>query len=478
MKLSDLPVHSIPGLSGANAPIDREIVAGDLEVIGELPKDLNGVYVRNGPNPWFPPQWRYHVYDGDGMLHAAYFERGKASYRNRWIRTAGLAEEIAAGGTLWKGIKETQRLDRPGEPLKNNSNTDVKYHAGKLLSMFYLTGAAYQLDLWTLETLGRAPYGGGKISAHSRPDERTGELLWFDYGKEPPYMRYGVVEADGQARHEIPIELPGPRLPHDMAVTERHTILHDLPLIPDLEAMKAGHHKLVFRPDLPARFAVVPRYGSASEVRWFEASPTYLLHVANAWEEGDEIVMVGTPYRVHKDEKGEPDVRRLITTIRKRRRDFQLYEWRFDLKTGGTRERAIDDVLNTEFPVINTAYAGRKNRWSYNIIFPQGGEEEPRFTGLAKYDLETGGYQAWSEGPDFYYNEPGFAPADGARSEDDGYLVSFVWNPREVRSEIQVFDCRGTNFGRGPVARVLLPQRVPNGFHATYVSAKRIATGL
>jgi carotenoid cleavage dioxygenase len=291
-------------------------------------------------------------------------------------------------------------------------------------------------------------------------------------------MRYGVVEADGQARHEIPIELPGPRLPHDMAVTERHTILHDLPLIPDLEAMKAGHHKLVFRPDLPARFAVVPRYGSASEVRWFEASPTYLLHVANAWEEGDEIVMVGTPYRVHKDEKGEPDVRRLITTIRKRRRDFQLYEWRFDLKTGGTRERAIDDVLNTEFPVINTAYAGRKNRWSYNIIFPQGGEEEPRFTGLAKYDLETGGYQAWSEGPDFYYNEPGFAPADGARSEDDGYLVSFVWNPREVRSEIQVFDCRGTNFGRGPVARVLLPQRVPNGFHATYVSAKRIATGL
>jgi len=237
----------------------------------------------------------------------------------------------------------------------------------------------------------------------------------------------------------------------------------------------------VFHADKPTRFGIVPRYGKASELRWFEASPTYMLHAVNAWEEqgenGVEIVMIGTPYRIHKNEDGTPDVHRLIKTIRYRRRDFLLMEYRFDLKTGKTRERVIDDVLNTEFPVINSAYQGRKNRWTYNILFPQGGEEEPRFTGLVKYDLETGGYQAWSEGPDFYYNEPGFAPADNPKSEDDGYLVTFVWNPREVRSEIQVFNCRGTEFGRGPIARVLLPQRVPNGFHATYVSAARLKSG-
>lgn len=479
MKLSDLPVHSIPGLNGPNAPIERETEAMELEVIGEVPKDLNGVYVRNGPNPWFPPQWRYHVFDGDGMLHAAYFERGKVGYRNRWIRTGALAEEIAAGRTLWKGIKERQRLDRPDQPHKNNSNTDVKFHAGKLLTMFYLTGVPYHLDLRTLETLGPATFGGAidKISAHSRPDERTGELLWFDYGNEPPYMRYGVIGPDGKARHQIPVALPGPRLPHDMAVTERYTILHDFPLVPDVEALRAGYHKLTFRPEMPTRFALIPRYGAASEVRWFEANPVYMLHVVNAWEEGDEVVMVGTPYRLHKDDRGGPDVQRLIGTIRKRQRDYQLYEWRFDLRTGKTRERAIDDVLNTEFPVINTAWGGVRNRWSYHIMFPQGGDEEPRFTGLVKYDLQSGGYQAWSEGPDFYYNEPGFAPADGARDEDDGYLVSFVWNARQVRSEIQVFDCRGTSFGRGPIARVLLPQRVPNGFHATWVSEKRISSG-
>jgi len=480
MKLADLPVHDIPGLNGPNAPIAKESHFADLEVIGELPKDLNGVHVRNGPNPWFPPTWRYHVYDGDGMLHAAYFDRGKVSYRNRWIRTAGLAEEIAAGHTLWKGIKEPPRRDRPDEPLKNNSNTDVKYHAGKLLTMFYRTGVPYHVDLKTLETLGPATFDGAiaKLSAHSRPDERTGELLFFDYGNAPPYMSYGVIGPDGRLKHHIPVELPGPRLPHDMAVTEHYTILHDFPLIPDLEALKAGRYKVAFHPEMPTRFGIVSRYGAASEIRWFEASPLYMLHVVNAWEEGREIVMVGTPYRVHKDDDGKPDVQRLIRTIRKRQRDFLLYEWRFDLDTGRTRERVIDDVLNTEFPVINTEYAGVKNRWTYNIIFPQGGEEEPRFTGLAKYDLTTGGYQAWSEGPDFYYNEPGFARADDAKAEDDGYLVCFVWNPHEVRSEIQVFDCRGREFGRGPIARVLLPERVPNGFHATYISAKRLASGL
>jgi len=480
MKLADLPRHSIPGLDGPNAPIEREAYFDKLEIIGELPADLNGVYVRNGPNPMYPPDWRYHVYDGDGMLHAAYFDRGRVSYRNRWIHTAAFEEERAAGRHLWKGLKEAPRADRPDEPQRNNSNTDVKYHAGKLLTMFYLTGVPYHVDLMTLETLGPATFGGaiGKLSAHSRPDERTGELLFFDYGKEPPYMSYGVIGADGRLKHRIPVKLPGPRLPHDMAVTENYTILHDFPLLPDAEALKLGRHKLRFEPELPSRFGIVPRYGAAGDIRWFEAKPTYMLHVANAWEEGDEIVMVGTPYRLYLDEKGQPDVARLIQTIRKRQRDFMLYEWRFDLRSGKTRERAIDDVLNSEFPIINSEYAGRKNRWSYHIVFPHGGEEEPRFTGLTKHDLETGGYQAWSEGPAFYYNEPGFARADHAQKEDDGYLVSGVWNPLEVRSEIQVFDCRGREFGRGPIARVLVPQRVPNGFHATYISRKRLDSGL
>ncbi len=472
----ELPVHDIPALDGNNAPVRQEDVFTQMEVIGRVPADLNGLYVRNGPNAYFPPDWRYHAYDGDGMVHAVRFRQGQVEYRNRWVQTTGLSEEQSAGRALWKGLKEGWRADRPDEPLKNTSNTDVKYHAGRLITMWYRSGMPYALDPQTLETLGTADFDGAvdRLSAHSRPDPHTGELLYFDYGLKPPYMRYGVVGPDRKIRHQIEVPLPGPRLPHDMAVTEHYTILHDFPLWPDADALAAGRYKVRFHADQPTRFAVVPRYGQASEIRWFTAKPTYLLHVVNAWEEGDEVVMVGTPYRMHLDAEGRPDARRLEQTIHQRQRDFLLYEWRFDLRTGQTRERVIDDVLNTEFPVINSLYQGRKNRYSYHVLFPYGGREEPRFPGLVKYDLQTGGYIAYSAGPRYFYNEPGFAPRDGARGEDDGYLVVPVWNPDERRSEIQVFDAGEARMAAGPIARILLPRRMPHGFHATFVDQQTL----
>lgn len=77
MKRDELPVHDIPALDGNNAPVLDESVFEDMQVIGEVPKDLNGLYVRNGPNAFYPPDWRYHAYDGDGMLHAVHFAHGR-----------------------------------------------------------------------------------------------------------------------------------------------------------------------------------------------------------------------------------------------------------------------------------------------------------------------------------------------------------------------------------------------------------------
>jgi carotenoid cleavage dioxygenase-like enzyme len=472
MKRDDLPTHENPALNGNNAPVSNEIVANDLEIIGSLPADFNGIYVRNGPNAFFSPDWRYHAYDGDGMLHALYFDKGRVSYRNRWVSTQGLQSEQQAGKALWRGLKEKARQDTPEQPLKNTSNTDVKYHAGRLISMWYRSGMPYSVDPKTLETLGTADFDQtiSRISAHSRPDEHTGELIYFDYDVKPPYMQYGVIGADRVLKTKVDIPLPGPRLPHDMAVTERYTILHDFPLLLDEEARKLGRYKLTFHPEMPTRFGIIPRHGDASELRWFEAKPAYMLHVVNAWDEGDEVVMIGTPYRMHELDRGGIDARRLERTINQRQRDFHLYEWRFDLRTGRTHERVIDDVLNSEFPVINSAYQGRRNQFSYHILFPYGGKEEPRFPGLVKYNLDTGGYLAYSEGPQMFYNEPGFAPRDNPQAEDDGYLVTIAWNAKEQRSEAQVFEARGPGIAAGPIARIVLPQRVPNGFHATWVS--------
>ena len=98
-----------PFLQGNFGPIAREDDYTDLRVVGEIPRELNGTYYRNGPNPAFEPQGRYHWFDGDGMIHAVTLRDGTASYRNRWVRSQGLEEEQQAGRALYPGLLDSAR---------------------------------------------------------------------------------------------------------------------------------------------------------------------------------------------------------------------------------------------------------------------------------------------------------------------------------------------------------------------------------
>jgi carotenoid cleavage dioxygenase len=462
-------VQTNPYLAGPFAPVDTEIDATDLTVIGEIPRDLDGVYLRNGPNPQFPPVGRYHWFDGDGMVHAVHFHDGKATYRNRWVRTDAFERERAAGDVQWVGIMEPLAGNPRDMPLKDSSNTDLLYFNGDVLSLFYMCGAGYALDPITLATRGARSFGG-RLSAHAKVDHATGELLFFDYGPRPPYLRYGVARpGDGQVVHETPIDLPGPRLPHDMAITEHHSILMDLPLVADAEAAKAGRHKLVFDPSLPARYGVIPRRGDGSAIKWFEAEPCYVYHTVNAWEEGDEIVL--DLCRVTKPEPRNTASGSVLSKLLSYLRlDAQLHRYRFNMVTGATREEALDDD-NTEFPSIDLTRLGRPNRYAYNVHI----SDEPAllFDGIVKYDVTTGRDERWWCGPGRWASESPFAPRSAAAtSDDDGYVVSFVYDQLEDRSEVVVLDA--SDLTAGPVARVLLPQRVPIGFHATWIPAWRL----
>ena len=274
---------------------------------GEVPRDLAGIYLRNTENPLLPPIERYHPFDGDGMLHAISFEDGKALYRNRFVRTDGFLAERDAGRALYAGAAENpEKAERhcnvgARANMKDASSTDVVVHGGVALSSFWLCGDLYRHDLATMEPLGKADFGGKfpkeGVSAHPKIDEQNGEMLFFNYGKEAPYMHYGVVEADGTLAHYTEVPVPGPRLPHDMAFTENYAILNDCPMYWNPELLERGHHVTQFYPDQPTRFAVIPRRGGAGEVRWFEAAPTYVLHWINAYEDGDEVVLDGFFHR-------------------------------------------------------------------------------------------------------------------------------------------------------------------------------------
>ena len=90
---------------------------------------------------------------------------------------------------------------------------------------------------------------------------------------------------------------------------------------------------------------------------------------------------------------------------------------------------------------------------------------------IVKYDTEKGTSDRHWFGPGRWGSEAPFAARPGSVAEDDGYVVSFVHDEREGRSEVVVLDA--ADIGGGPVARVLLPGRVPIGFHATWVPGDR-----
>lgn len=463
-----------PYITDVFAPVLDEEVHMDLPVTGEIPTDLNGVYLRNGPNPRFEPKGDYHPFDGDGMLHSAYFEKGQLTIRNKWIRTEAWQREAESGHAEYWGIRQTLK-GRQDQPIKDSANTDVIGHAGAAIANWYLAGTPYAIDPITLETLGpREGYLdalGSGMSAHCKVDQKTGELMYFDYSDQWPYMWYGVVDKHGQMTHRTPVELPGNRLPHDMAITENYSILHDHPVYHDEEAREAGRHKVLFNSAMPSRLGVIPSKGDGESIRWFDFSGAFIYHVINAWESGDEIVMVACRYMPARHPDGSFDDARTAKMIARLMMDARLWEYRMNLVTGECSERCLDAEHNVEFPSYDAGKTGRYTQYAYLV------DHDPeilRWSGVCKYNTESGErLSAWTDDEAHcWYSEPWFAPADDQQREDHGYLVVFVWNDKAKTQELQVFDA--ANLSTGPIARVHMPHRIPPGFHACWMPSAQI----
>ncbi len=457
-----------PYMTGAWTPQHEELDAEDLVVLeGAIPAELDGVYLRNTENPVHDPLGRYHPFDGDGMVHQIDFQGGRARYRNRFVRTRGFEAEQEAGQSLWGGLADGPGTSlRPGfgahGGLKDSASTDIVVHAGEAIATFYQCGEAYRLDPLTLETLGPAPWAPiDGVSAHTKVDPITGELLFFNYSKHAPYMHYGVVDRTGRRTLYQPVPLPGPRLPHDMAFSQNWAIFNDLPVFWDAGLLERGIHAVRLHKGVPSRFALVPRQGG--EPRWFEAAPTYVLHFLNAYEEGDEVVVDGY-FQENPTPRPLADApeqyAHLMAYLDEHSFRPKLHRWRFNLATGETLEQRLDDRV-LEFGMFNQAWAGKPYRYAYSTTAKPGWF---LFDGFVKHDLVSGESLELKLPEGRYASEAPFAARPGAVEEDDGWLVSFVIDEAQGTSECLIVDARTME----PVCRVALPHKISSGTHSVW----------
>lgn len=446
-------------LEGPYAPVAEEVTVTDLPVEGTLPADLDGRYLRIGPNPIGPVDpANHHWFVGDGMVHGIRLRGGRAEwYRNRWVRSTAVSEALG---------EEPAPGERHGG--MDTVNTHVIGHAGRTLAL--VEAGARPVELTDeLDTVRHSDLDGtlpNGFTAHPKRDPLTDELFAVAYHWGLDHLQYLVVGADGRIRKVEPIPVDDGPMVHDMAITERFAVVFDMPVTFDIEGAMAGR-SLPYRwnPDHPSRFGVLPREGSAADLRWFDIDPCYVFHSVNAHDtagtDGGEGSLVIDAVRHERtfdlDQHGPADVAPA------------LWRWTIDLDRGTVSSEQRDD-RSQEFPRVAEQRVGRPARhaWTSPFDVAAPGEVTPAAE-ILHHDLVAGTCTSHPAGPGRLVGEAVAVPRDGADgdAEDDAWLMALAHDTATDRGELVVWAADAP--GEDPVARVPLPVRVPGGFHGSWI---------
>ncbi|MCR9276733.1 MAG: carotenoid oxygenase family protein [Pseudomonadaceae bacterium] len=455
-------------LDGNFAPVDEERDATDMTVQGSIPSDLSGHFLRVGPNPvHIFSEEAYHTFDGDGMIHAIEFHAGTARYRNRFVQNEGFKLEQAHGDWLYKGMNSMldptpSRVPEGAPASKNLANTAFAVHNNTLYAL-HEPSQPTVIRLPGLETEGPTDFDGKlqhPFTAHPKVDQATGEMMTFGYSFQAPYVTYSVIDAGGKLVHSTPITIAKPVFMHDFAVTGKYSLFLDFPITLDIERAIAGGPALDFEPEHGSRIGVMPRFGTDADVRWFDVETGSVVHTANAWDDGDEVVLQASRSKTSDIAGAGLAAENLDDT------QGHLYEWRINLKTGTVRERPLSSV-RCDFTRVNDTLACHQTRYTYAAVF---NPQRPfSFDGVMKFDDDTQSTTIFEYGEQRFGGEAVFAPRINAQEEDDGYLIGFVHDEASNQSECLIIDAQ--DLASGPVASIIMPFRVPYGFHAGWVAS-------
>ncbi len=440
-------------LSENFAPIAEETTAFDLEVVGELPVELSGRYLRNGPNPMSEENPdTYHWFLGDGMVHGLRLQTGKAEwYRSRYVGSAATDKALGRSttGPNWSG--------NPTGP-----NTNVGGFAGRTWAMVEAGGTPVELS-YELDTVGRNDFFGtlpGAFTAHPKVDPFTGEMhamvyapsQWFDH------TQYVVVGTDGRVRKTVDVPM-GMSMLHDMSLTERFAIVFDFPVTANLDLAFAGDRfPLRWNPDYGSRVGLLPREGCAEDIIWVEGPICYAFHPLNAYDttDGNIVIDLCVYDSIFKNDVKGPFGDSLP----------KLERWVINPVARTTSVTVIDESPQ-EFPRHAHSVGTREHRYGY--VASVGANS---LGATIKHDLKTGERTSYDWGVGRGAGEAVFVARknDGAgpSAEDDGWLMAFTHAQDGSSTSFVVLDAQDVL--RGPVAEVKIPVRVPYGFHGNWVS--------
>ncbi|OQU75880.1 hypothetical protein SORBI_3010G050300 [Sorghum bicolor] len=499
--------------------MDEAVLLNNLD--GEVPGDFpEGVYIRNGPNPLNPTQTiadsifgstSYMYYEGHGMLHAVYFDKSslgewKISYRNKYVnsdtfqleRKNQVAFVPSADGqpyaTLVAFVLNILRFEKA---VKDSANTNIFEHAGRAFAVTE-NHLPYEINISNLNTLGPYNINGAwnqPFTSHPKKIHESGELVMMGTNPEKPHYVLGVISPDGERLvHKADLKFEEGKLIHDIGVTKRYNIIMDYPL--RFGISRTFLRKPFIENDMngKSRIGVMPRFGDAESIIWFDVENHCSYHLFNCFEDENEVVIRGCrllgsiiPSGRHRVDKSKWYGRAFLQPD-KDSEDFdpsldgtlfsRPYEWRLNLENGSVHEGYItSEKVAMDFPVISDKFVGVQNKYGYaqvadslatsktglfkfkmiaKLHFNMPDKENKQLISVEYHTLQE---KQFCSGVQFVAKKNGI-------DEDDGWIVTYVHDEGTNSSQVYIIDAK--RFSEEPVAKITLPQRVPYGFHGNF----------
>ena len=461
---------------GWGDPMRTECEVRGVELTqGEIPAGFEGALYKVGPDRQYPSGRTDDIFiDGEGMIHLFRFRDNQLDYLSRWVHTERYERQRAARRGLFGRYRNRYTNDPSVAGVHmGTGNTTAMFHAGRLYALKE-DDLPYRMDPGTLATVGRDDLGGAlralTFTAHPKVDPVTDELLAFSYqarGDASRDIAFYVFGPDRALVNEVWFEMPYAACVHDFAVTDEWAVFPFFPLITDLEVVKAGGPYYQWHPEEDVHIALVPRYGSARDIRWFRGPASSAGHMMNAWREGSRVhldlcLYEGNCFPFFPTPSGQvtAPVPPFLTRLTVDLEDAQ----------GRIASRRLL-ATSCEMPRTDDRYQGRRYRHGY-VICGRGADGS---SGIGHIDPDSGAFETWMPGPGCGVQEAQFVPRTPDSAEGEGWLLVPVSRISQMRSDLVILDAR--NLGAGPVATLSLPVRVRSTFHGTWVPEATLRSG-
>lgn len=465
--------------------ITKELYNIPLDISGDIPHWLQGTLVRNGPiNFSIDGRYNLHWFDGLAMLHAFTFANGSVHYSNKFLRS-----------DAYDAVFKHHSFDYPGfanDPCRTlfkrfftflisdstrkipNANINIAKIAEQYVALTE-TPLPVLFDPITLDTLGVLKYNDHLPqdkcweSAHPHYDEKQKCTISYlvKYGLKSSYIVYHVPENSNKRTTISEIAISNPSYMHTFAVTQNYIIFTEFPFrVKPLDFISSGKafiNNFVWQPELGTQFIVIER-DSGKEVYRGQTPAFFAFHHINAYEENEFIHLDIVCYQDIK-------VIEAIADLYKKNFSHQLDEaavktqvmrFSLSLKTHAIHSKVLFEKT-AELPRINPQYDGLPYQFMYLCDVRDGSSEQDRAC-LYKIDNTTKKYLKWSD-LFCYPGEPVFIPMPNAVCEDDGVVMSVVFEQKNHRSFLLILDAKTfTELGRSYV-----PHAILGGLHGQYI---------